>query len=81
MSPAPAGRTAQIAELTAIMAVARREQSQSQLDLVLLTIGANDIQFSGLIANVIVEAPTERALLRRGGALASVARCASGARW
>ena len=38
----------------------------------LLTIGANDIHFSGLIANVIVEAATERTLLRRGGVIASV---------
>ena len=68
----PGGSQAQLAELTAIMAVARREQPARELDLVLLTIGANDIHFSGLIANVIVEAPTERALLRRGGALASV---------
>ena len=38
----------------------------------LLTIGANDILFSGLIANVIIEPGTERNLLSRGGIIASV---------
>jgi hypothetical protein len=54
------------------MATARRYRSDRSLDLVLLTIGANDILFSGLIANVIVEPGTERSLLSRGGILASV---------
>ena len=44
----------------------------AHLDLVLLTIGANDIYFSGLIANVIVEPGTERTLFSRGGIIASV---------
>jgi hypothetical protein len=39
---------------------------------VLLTIGANDIFFSGLIANVMIEAGTERSLLSCAGILASV---------
>jgi lysophospholipase L1-like esterase len=60
---------AQIAELTELLASARRDRS---LDLVLLTIGANDILFSGLIANVMIEAGTERSLLSRGGIIASV---------
>ncbi len=63
---------AQISELTDLMATARRYRSDRSLDLVLLTIGANDILFSGLIANVIVEPGTERSLLNRGGILASV---------
>ena len=54
------------------MALARRQRPERELDLVLLTIGANDIHFSGLVANIIVEAATERTLLRRGGAIASV---------
>ncbi|MGE0037829.1 MAG: hypothetical protein AB7S93_19600 [Xanthobacteraceae bacterium] len=62
----------QIAELNELMALARREQPDRELDLVLLTIGANDIHFSGLVANIIVEAATERSLLRRGGAISSV---------
>ena len=63
---------AQIAELNELMTLARRDRADRELDLVLLTIGANDIHFSGLVANTIVEAPTERALLRRGGAITTV---------
>jgi lysophospholipase L1-like esterase len=64
---------AQIAELTDLLALARRQRPERNLDLVLLTIGANDILFSGLIANVITEPGTERNLLSRGGMLATVA--------
>ena len=63
---------AQIAELTELLAAARRHRADRALDLVLLTIGANDILFSGLVANIIVEPGTERSMLRRGGILASV---------
>ena len=38
----------------------------------LLTIGANDILFSGLIANVMIKPGTERSLLSSGGIIASV---------
>src|SRR5215813_815276 len=50
---------AQIVELTELLATARRYQADRSLDLVLLTIGANDILFSGLIANVMIEPGTE----------------------
>jgi lysophospholipase L1-like esterase len=40
--------------------------------LVLLSIGANDIGFSGLVADVIVDTPTERVLFRRTGVMGSV---------
>jgi len=63
---------AQIAELTELLTTARRYQADRNLDLVLLTIGANDILFSGLIANVMIEPGTERSLLSRGGIIASV---------
>jgi hypothetical protein len=62
----------QISELSELMATARRYRPDRKLDLVLLTIGANDILFSGLIANIIVEPGTERSLLSRGGVLATV---------
>jgi hypothetical protein len=39
---------------------------------VLLSVGANDIQFSGLVADVIVENGTERTLFRRSGVIGSV---------
>ena len=52
--------------------LARRHRKDRALDLVLLTIGANDIKFSGLVADVIIEARTERALFSRGGHIATV---------
>ncbi len=51
---------------------AKRRQPDRKLDLVLLSIGANDINFSGLVADVIVENATERALFRRSGVMGSV---------
>ena len=71
---------AQIAELTELLATARRYRADRNLDLVLLTIGANDILFSGLIANVIIEPGTERSLLSSGGIIASVQDAAEGSR-
>jgi hypothetical protein len=62
----------QIAELREALAAAKRRQPERQLDLVLLSIGANDIYFSGLVADVIVDTATERALFRRSGGMASV---------
>ncbi|QOZ27151.1 hypothetical protein XH93_28740 [Bradyrhizobium sp. CCBAU 51753] len=62
----------QIAELRTALAAAKRRQPERTLDLVLLSIGANDIYFSGLVANVIVDTPTERTLFSQGGSLASV---------
>jgi hypothetical protein len=68
----PKSSDAQIDALKDIMAKARRRQGDRHLDLVLLTIGANDILFSGLIANVIIESTTDRILIGRGGAIATV---------
>jgi hypothetical protein len=63
---------AQIAGLTEALAIARKHRSDRSLDLVLLTIGANDIQFAGLVADVIIESRTERLLFGRSGHIASV---------
>ncbi|MDB5564397.1 MAG: hypothetical protein JWP84_963 [Tardiphaga sp.] len=63
---------AQLAELREAMTAAKRRQPARRLDLVLLSIGANDINFSGLVADVIVDNGTERALFKRGGILGSV---------
>jgi hypothetical protein len=63
----------QLTELRAALSAARRSQPDRKLDLVLLSIGANDVYFSGLVANVIVDTPTERALLHSTGVIASVA--------
>jgi len=62
---------AQFVELKDLMAAARKQNPKRNLDLVLLTVGANDINFAGLVANVIVDAATERLLLRQSGSLAT----------
>ncbi len=61
----------QIAQLTEMIAKAQRQQPGATLDLILLTVGANDIQFSGLVANVIIEQGAERVLFNRGGVIAT----------
>ncbi len=63
---------AQVPELREAITAAKRRQAERQIDLIFLSVGANDIDFSGLVADVIVENTTERALFRRGGVLGSV---------
>jgi lysophospholipase L1-like esterase len=63
---------AQLAELREAVAAAKRRQPDRTLDLVLLSIGANDIDFSGLVADVIVDNATERTLFRQSGVIGSV---------
>ncbi|HEY7299765.1 MAG TPA: hypothetical protein VH684_17805 [Xanthobacteraceae bacterium] len=72
-SPCPAGVNAQIAALSEALANGHRAGIERPIDLVLLTIGANDVRFSALVGNVIIEAATERLLATRGGNTASVA--------
>ncbi|MBI3699950.1 MAG: hypothetical protein HY242_05820 [Afipia sp.] len=62
----------QIAELREALTAAASRQPGRQLDLVMLSIGANDINFSGLVADVIVESGTERALSQRTGVIGTV---------
>jgi lysophospholipase L1-like esterase len=64
--------SAQLAELREAVTAAKRRQPDRRLDLVLLSIGANDINFSGLVADVIVDTATERVLFRRSGVIGSV---------
>jgi hypothetical protein len=54
------------------MTEARKRQPQRQLDAIFLTVGANDIAFSGLVADVIVDSTKERALFRRSGVIYTV---------
>jgi hypothetical protein len=63
---------AQVSELREALTAAKHRQPDRKLDLVLLSIGANDINFSGLVADTIIDAPTERALFRRIGVIGSV---------
>jgi len=62
----------QLAELREAVSAAKRRQPDRQLDLILLSIGANDINISGLIADVIVDTPSERVLFKRSGVLGSL---------
>jgi hypothetical protein len=64
---------AQFGELKSLMAALHRQQPNRNLDMVLLSVGANNVNFAGLVANVIVDATTERLLLKEGGSIASVA--------
>lgn len=68
----PTSVPGQLGELRDALAAARKRQPARNLDLVLLSIGANDINFSGLVADVIVDSPTERALFRRSGVIGSL---------
>jgi len=63
---------AQLDELKEIMERVHKVEPQRQLDMILLTIGANDVNFASMVANVIVEAGTERLVLGRGGGMISV---------
>jgi lysophospholipase L1-like esterase len=64
----PATLPAQITQLRALVARTQR----GHLDLVFLTVGANDINFPGLVADIIIEGKTERALLSRAGIISSI---------
>jgi len=63
---------AQLIQLRDLLARARRQRADRTVDLVLLTIGANDIHFSELVANAILEQSAERVLFTRAGLIASV---------
>jgi hypothetical protein len=52
----------QIEALTQLLREARQRDGNRRLDLVLLTVGANDINFSGLVANVMID---PRSILKR----------------
>ncbi|NVO16650.1 MAG: hypothetical protein HXX10_21710 [Rhodoplanes sp.] len=62
----------QIAQLRDLLAKAQKTQPQRALDLVFLTVGANDVDFSGLVADVIIESAGERGLFRRAGVIGSI---------
>jgi lysophospholipase L1-like esterase len=63
---------AQLTALREALTAAQRRQPTRKLDLILLSIGANDINFSGLVADVIVDNTTERVLFKRSGVIGSV---------
>jgi lysophospholipase L1-like esterase len=71
-TPCPTTTPAQITQLRAILARAQRSPPARALDLVFLTVGANDINFAGLVADIIIEARSERALFSRAGVISTV---------
>ena len=71
-APCSGSINAQLSELREAVTAAKRRQPDRRLDLVLLSIGANDVNFSGLVADVIIDAPTERDLFRSIGLIGSV---------
>jgi hypothetical protein len=68
----PGSVPGQIGQLQALLARAKQRQPGRQLDLVFLTVGANDINFSGLVADVIIESKAERAVAWQGGVMTTV---------
>ena len=68
----PATVPGQLARLRELVTRAQRAMPGRSLDLLLLTIGANDIDFSGLVADVIIEARAERLLFQRSGMISNL---------
>jgi hypothetical protein len=64
---------AQLTQLRDLLARVQKGPYKRSLDLVLLTVGANDIKFSGMVADVIITAGVERVLFNQGGLIASSA--------
>ncbi len=62
----------QLEQLKDILDKAHKQMPSRKLDLVLLTVGANDIKFAGLVADVIISTGVERTLFNQGGQLATV---------
>src|ERR1700722_8203148 len=71
-SSCPTTIPAQITQLRVTLERAQRTQPNRKLDLVFLTVGANDVYFSGLVGDVIIDSTAERLLARRGGVISSV---------
>src|SRR3954471_18071932 len=64
----------QLPRLQGMLAEAQKTLPGRKLDLILLTIGANDIKFAGLVADVIVSAGVERTLFGQSGQLTTAAQ-------
>ena len=69
---------AQLIQLRDALSLARRQRPDRALDLVLLTIGANDIHFAEVVANAMLGQSAERLVFNRAGLIASVSEAESG---
>jgi hypothetical protein len=64
----------QLDTLNELLAAAHKQDKNRNPDLVLLSVGANDIDFSGLVANVMIDPATfEYKLFRDAGLVSNVA--------
>jgi hypothetical protein len=70
--PCPKTVPAQLIQLRDALTAARRQRPDRTLDLALLTVGANDIHFSELVSNVILDQSAERVVFTRSGLIATV---------
>jgi hypothetical protein len=68
----PSTSVPQMVRLREALELAQKTDKQRKLDAILLTIGANDIWFAGLVADVITDASTERSLFEKGGMIAGL---------
>ena len=67
----------QLEQLKDVLDRARKQLPSRKLDLILLTVGANDIKFAGLVADIIISTGVERTLFNQGGQLATVPQAQS----
>ena len=72
--PCPTTVPAQVTQMKAVLDAARRVDPTRTFDLVLLTVGANDIGFSELVANALLESSAERTMMQGSGRINSVER-------
>jgi hypothetical protein len=68
----PTNVPAQVSRMQDALKAARRRHPDRTYDMVLLTIGANDIGFSELVADIMLEESAERRLAARGGSITSI---------
>ena len=62
----------QMVRLKDAIELAQKTDKERKLDAILLTIGANDIWFAGLVANVITDPSIERTLFEKSGMIAEI---------
>ena len=62
----------QMVRLKDALELAQKTDKERKLDAILLTIGANDIWFAGLVANVITDPSIERTLFEKSGMIAEI---------
>jgi hypothetical protein len=73
--PAPKFVPGQINELQRILGISKANaKPRRRPDLVLLTIGANDVGFAGMVANIVIQQDPERSIAKRALVDPAIAR-------